>query len=99
MGRNPNRLFEGSIPVKEVSVPKGQKTFVLQLSLVINYIFHLALASWPHKTTSSWDFPGSPVAKTPALPLQGARVQSLVGELRSSMPRRTAKNEIHIYIN
>ena len=29
------------------------------------------------------DFPGGPVVKTPALPMQGARVPSLVGELRS----------------
>ena len=38
------------------------------------------------------DFPGSPVVKTPhLLPLQRARVQSLVRELRSRMPRGTAK--------
>ena len=35
------------------------------------------------------DFPGSPEVDS-ALPLQGARVPSLVGELRSCMPRGTA---------
>ena len=36
------------------------------------------------------DFPGVPVVKT-ELPLQGARVRSLVGELRSHMPQGVAK--------
>ena len=36
------------------------------------------------------DLPGSPVVKT-VLPLQGAPVQSLGGELRSHMLYRTAK--------
>ena len=31
------------------------------------------------------DFPGGPVVKNP-LPMQGTRVRSLVGELRSHMP-------------
>ena len=35
------------------------------------------------------DFPGGPVAKA-VLPLQGPRVQSLVGELGSHMPGSTA---------
>ena len=39
-----------------------------------------------------WDFPGSPVVKT-AIPLQGIRVWSLVGELRSHMPRGLAKKQ------
>ena len=38
------------------------------------------------------DFPGSPVVKT-ALPLHGARVRYLVGELRSGMPRGMAKKK------
>ena len=41
----------------------------------------------------SWDFPGSPVAKPLALPMQGTWVQSLVRE-RSHMPQlrpRTTK--------
>ena len=37
------------------------------------------------------DFPDSPVVKTPALPLQEAWVQSLIGELRSHMPCSMAK--------
>ena len=36
------------------------------------------------------DCPGSPVVKT-ALPLQGAQVQSLVVELRASMPHGKEK--------
>ena len=40
------------------------------------------------------DFPGGPVVKTPALPLQGVWVQSLVGELRSCMPRGQKKKGI-----
>ena len=43
-----------------------------------------------HTHTHLRDFPGSPVIKT-ALPLQGTRVQSLVGELRSHMPHGMAK--------
>ena len=41
-----------------------------------------------------WDFPGGPVVKT-ALPLQGPRVQSLVGELKSYMPwgQKTKQNK------
>ena len=42
--------------------------------------------------SNSRDFPGSPVVK-PALPLQGAQVWSLVGELRSRMPGNGAKKK------
>ena len=38
------------------------------------------------------DFPGGPVVKT-LLPLQGARVPSLVGELRSPMARPKKKKK------
>ena len=38
------------------------------------------------------NFPGDPVVKT-ALPLQGAQVQSLVGELTSCMPCRVGVYE------
>ena len=40
-----------------------------------------------------WDFPGGPVVDS-ALPLHGARVSSLVGELRSHIPRGRAKKKI-----
>ena len=36
------------------------------------------------------DFPGGPVVKTPCFQCRGARVQPLVGELRSHMPRGAA---------
>ena len=39
------------------------------------------------------DFPGSPMVKTPALPLQEAWVQSLMGELRSCGPCSMAKKK------
>ena len=42
------------------------------------------------KTESSRGFPGGPVVKT-ILPMQGALVWSLVGELRSHIPRGAAK--------
>ena len=42
--------------------------------------------------TQPWDFPGGPVVKT-ALPMQGGRVRSLVGELRSHIPCSTAKTD------
>ena len=45
------------------------------------------------KTMSLWDFPGGPVVKGSMLPLQGARVRSLVGELRSYVLCGTAKNK------
>ena len=38
------------------------------------------------------DFPGSPVVKT-GLPMQGVRVQSLMEDLRSRMPRGVAQNK------
>ena len=41
-------------------------------------------------SVSSWEFPGMSVART-LLPLQGAWVQSLFGELRSHMPHDMAK--------
>ena len=44
------------------------------------------------KVTTTGDFPGGPAVKT-VLPLQGTWVQSLVGELRSHMPRSTAKKK------
>ena len=37
------------------------------------------------------DFPGGPVVRLSELPMQGAHVQSLVGELRSHMPNGVAK--------
>ena len=45
---------------------------------------------YPSKFKGNRDFPGGPVAKT-ALPMQGVQVQSLVVELRSHMPRGTAR--------
>ena len=42
-----------------------------------------------YKKEKARDFPGGPVVKTPALPLQGTRVQSLYGELGSRVPRGT----------
>ena len=38
-----------------------------------------------------WDFPGGPVVKTLHFLIQGPRVPSLVGELRSHMPRGKKK--------
>ena len=46
------------------------------------------------KINITGDFPGGPVVKT-ALPLQGAQVRSLVGELGSHMPRSTAKKKMY----
>ena len=43
------------------------------------------------------DFPGGPVVKT-VLPLQGARVQSLVMELKFHMPHGVAKRENQLII-
>ena len=42
---------------------------------------------------SWWEFPGSPVIKTFDFPMQGAQVQSLVGELRSCLPCGMAKKK------
>ena len=39
------------------------------------------------------DFPSGSVVKTPKLPMQGAQVQSLVGEVRSHMPCGVAKKK------
>ena len=41
---------------------------------------------FPSKNNFTGDFPGSPVVKFPHFQCRGARVQSLVGELRSHMP-------------
>ena len=40
-----------------------------------------------------WEFPGGSVVRVPELPLQGTRVQSLVGELRFSIPCSMTKLE------
>ena len=40
-----------------------------------------------------WDFPGDPVVKTPCPQHRGARVRSLVRELRSHMQRGMAKRK------
>ena len=40
------------------------------------------------------DFPGGPVVKTPRFHCRGHGVPSLVGELRSYMPRGTAKKKM-----
>ena len=37
------------------------------------------------------DFPGGPAVKTPCFHCRGSGFDSLVGELRSCMPRGTAK--------
>ena len=54
--------------------------------------------------TLSWDFPGSPVVKDSVLPVKGAWVWSLVGEVRFNMLCGAAMNEwmnkyIHTYIH
>ena len=43
------------------------------------------------------DVPGSPVVKTPALPLQEAWVQPLIGELRSCGPCSMAKKKPSLF--
>ena len=40
-----------------------------------------------------WEFPGSPVVRTPRSHCQGPWAQSLVGELRSSKPHSVAKKK------
>ena len=45
------------------------------------------------------DFPGGPVVKDSALLLQGARVGSLVGQLRSCMWRVAKKKELWNQMN
>ena len=54
---------------------------------VVRDVFNL----W-NKNHVSWDFPGSPVVDS-ALPLWGVQVRSLVGELRSHMPRSPKKKK------
>ena len=54
---------------------------------------HIVLYNPPlHFKIFLGEFLGGPVARAP-LPLQGARVQSLVGELRSHMRQGTAKKK------
>ena len=49
------------------------------------------------KDSEDRDFPGGPmVRQDSSLPLQGVRVQSLVGELRSHVPQGVAKKIIII---
>ena len=43
------------------------------------------------------DFPIGPVVKTPPSNAGGARVQSLVGELRSHMPKSKNKENTHTH--
>ena len=40
-----------------------------------------------------WEFLGNPVVKTPLFPLQGAQVQSLIGEWGYHMPHGGPKNK------
>ena len=42
-----------------------------------------------------WDFPGGSVVKT-GLSMQGTRVRSLVGALRSHRPHHTAKKKCRV---
>ena len=44
--------------------------------------------------TETWGLPGGPVVKDSTLPLHGAQVQSLVGELRSHILHDVAKKWI-----
>ena len=67
----------------------GQETL---LSIINPALFDL-VTKYSHFNLNifkSREFPGSPVVRTPELPLQGAWVQSLVGELRSE-ERRVGK--------
>ena len=43
------------------------------------------------KNNEKRDFPGGPVVRLSELPMQGAHVQSLVGDLRSHMQNGVAK--------
>ena len=47
----------------------------------------------PSKKRPLWDFPGSPVVRTLRFDCRGGWVKSLVGKLRSCMPRGVAKEE------
>lgn len=44
-----------------------------------------------------WEFPGGPVAKDSTLPLQGAFVSSLVGELEPHKPRNYIHTHTHTH--
>ena len=74
------RPQDGSSPIPPRCVYSGNK---LSLSWVLDKAWRLK--------SSSWDFPGGPVAKT-ALPVQAAQVLSVVGELRSHMLQDVVKD-------
>ena len=44
-----------------------------------------------------WEFPGGPVGKDSTLPLQGAFVPSLVGELEPYKPRNYTHTHTHTH--
>ena len=46
-----------------------------------------------------WEFPGGPVGKDSTLPLQGAFVPSLVGELEPYKPRNYTHTHTHTHIH
>ena len=53
--------------------------------------FHVSALKNKSQVWREWKFPGGSVIRVPKLPLQGTWVQSLVGELRFSMPCSMAK--------
>lgn len=65
-GGNPNSLFKGCTPVKAAGPPRGQR-LVLHLSLVMNHVFHLALASWSHNSQGRNAAPCRPRTTVPSV--------------------------------
>ena len=78
------------------TVPSARKAGKTQIIMVFQgsawmLPFHRRLPGLnKSKVALYWDFPGGPVVKT-VLPWQGGQVQSMMGELKSPMPRGEAK--------
>ena len=82
-------------------VPTGQSTnlsYPSGLTSVPDHHRPLSLQS-KHLRTVLGEFPGGPVVKGSVLPLHGAQVRSLVGELRSHMLPGTAKIKKRIVLD
>ena len=70
-------------PTQFQSTESETQKNILILEEKLRYLLCIKNANWE-------DFPDGPAIKT-VLPLQGVRARSLVGELRSHMPRGAAK--------